>query len=370
MKIALLSGAYPPSVDGIGDHTRLLAKELATQHEVTVFTACQSSCTRDEGISMQGVFNPLKPLSIRHLSGKAHSPDRLIVQYNPFSFGPRGFNPWLPLTLSGLRKHCPVSVMFHEIYVPAESPTQRIMRLWQIPQFAALCRVADSLFTSCTRWMPAIRRASGRDALPLPVGSNVTRSALSRREARERLSIGEETLVLGVFGSAHPSRLRDWICTVSNRVHCSGRKLLVLSIGADGVNLHEALNPAIPFLDCGLLGAEEVGDRLMAVDLFLAPFVDGLSTRRGSVAAALQHGIPVASTSSQWTDPLLLGQEERLLFLSPVGDGATAFSTLTEEICRHLPFPEARHAAMTEFYSNHFDWPVISRRLLPGGAST
>ena len=366
MRIGLLSGAYPPAVDGIGDYTYLLARELARHHEVTVFTGIQRSYTPDEKVSLVGVFDPARPAGIMNLPAAiAAGPplDRLVVQYNPFGFGPRGFNPWLPLALSRLRKQVHLSLMFHETYVPCETAAQAGMRLWQVPQFYFLSRMAASLYVSCSRWLPAIRRTAGREAVHLPVGSNIARSNLSRDEARRRLGIGSRALVLGVFGSAHPSRLLDWICGAAKKAASGAPETVLVYIGADGEALRPLLGPEIRFLDRGLLPGDVVGDSLMAADLLLAPFVDGLSTRRGSVVAAFQHGIPVVSTSSGWTDDMLRGQEERLVFLSPVEEGGDPFASLACAVSRQVSLPDSRQPKLEEFYDGHFGWPSIARRL-------
>ena len=366
MRIGLLSGAYPQSVDGIGDYAYWLARELSRRHEAIVFTGHQNSYAPDEKVSVVGVFDPASPATIRNLPGAiAAGPalDRLVVQYNPFSFGPRGFNPWLPIALSRLPKHLHLSLMFHEIYVPCKSPAQFAMRLWQLPQFFFLSRMAASIYSSCSRWLPVIRRATGRNAVHLPVGSNIVRSTLSRDEARKRLKIGGGAEVFGVFGSAHPSRLLHWICEAANRVASDAPETVVVYVGADGEALRPGLGPGIRFLDCGRQDGGVVGDFLMAVDFLLAPFADGLSTRRGSVVAAFQHGIPVVSTSSGWTDEMLLGQEERLVFLSPVDEGSNAFASLASAVSKRVSLPDSRQAALCGFYSEHFGWPSICRRL-------
>jgi len=366
MRIGLLSGAYPPAVDGIGDYTHFLASELSSLHNVTVFTGSRNFHEPDQRIRVQCVFDPDRPATIQNLSKiMAADPgfDRFVVQYNPFGFGPRGFNPWLPLTLFHLRKRFPVSIMFHETYVPCESISQLLMRVWQIPQFVSLCRMADPLYASCSRWLPAIRRASGRDAVVLPAGSNIRRSHLSREESRTRMGIGSKALVFGVFGSAHPSRLMGWISAAANSVAARVPEATLVYIGADGEKLRRGLDPKIRFMDCGVLAGDDVGDHLVSADCMLAPFVDGLSTRRGSVIAAFQHGIPVISTSSIWTDDLLLGQEKRAIFLSPVHDGIDGFASLAARISEQLPFPYSRHIALREFHEQHFAWPSISRRL-------
>jgi len=370
MKIGLFSGAYPPELDGIGDYTGLLAGELGSRHEVRVFTGFQKSYSANAKVPVLGVFDPAKPATVRGLlKAVAADPplDRLVVQYNPFGFGPRGYNPWLPLALSRLRTQVPVSVMFHETYVPCESPAQFAMRLWQIPQFVSLCRISGPIYSSCSRWLPAIRRAAGRDAILLPVGSNIGLSKLSRLEARSRLGVDENTRVWGVFGSAHPSRLLDWICEAAKATASSaGSGSALVYIGADGEEFRRILDPGVRFIDCGLLPGDAVGDRLMAADCMLAPFIDGLSTRRGSVIAAFQHGIPVVSTSSRWTDALLLGQEELSVFLSPVHDGADGFASLTRRVANGLPIAVSRQIALKEYSARHFGWPSISAALLDG----
>ncbi|MCX6971998.1 MAG: hypothetical protein NTV93_17850 [Verrucomicrobia bacterium] len=369
MRTGLLCAAYPPSVDGIGDYTHLLAQHLARQSEVEVYTGIQNSYTSAGGVSVRGIFDPSRPATIGNLGralGERPPIDRLVVQYNPFGFGPRGFNPWLPMTLARLRKRLSLSVMFHETYVPCGTAAQCGMRLWQIPQFFFLSRIADLTYASCGRWLPAIRRATGREAVHLPVGSNVVRSKLSREEARARLEIGSSALVLGVFGSAHPSRLLDWIAQASSRLQARAPEVLIVYIGADGEKLRAATGDGVRLLDCGLLPADSVGDHLMAADVLLAPFVDGLSTRRGSVAAAFQHGIPVLSTSSVWTDAMLLDQEERLIFLSPVDAGAAAYCDLAERISKRLPALDSQRTLLRSCYEQHFGWEVVCRTLVGG----
>lgn len=362
MRTGLLCAAYPPSVDGIGDYTHLLAQNLALRSEVEVYTGFQNSYTPAGGVSVRGIFDSSRPATIRNLGGvlgERPPLDRLVVQYNPFGFGPRGFNPWLPITLARLRKKLSLSVMFHETYVPCGTAAQCGMRLWQVPQFFFMSRIADSTYASCGRWLPAIRRATGRDAVHLPVGSNVALSGLSREEARGRLGLGSKTLVLGVFGSAHPSRLLDWIAQASSRLQSRVPEVLVLYIGADGERLRAAVGGGVRLLDCGLLPADSVGDHLMAADVLLAPFVDGLSTRRGSVAAAFQHGIPVLSTSSVWTDEMLLGQEERLIFLSPVEAGPAAYCDLAERVSAQCPAPDSQRTLLRGYYEQHFGWETV-----------
>ena len=63
----------------------------------------------------------------------------------------------------------------------------------------------------------------------------------------------------------------------------------------------------------GMLPAEELAALVASADLFLAPFIDGVSTRRTSFTAALCEGVAVVGTSGPLTDPMVLGAQLELV---------------------------------------------------------
>ena len=101
---------------------------------------------------------------------------------------------------------------------------------------------------------------------------------------------------------------------------------------------------------------------LAAADLFVAPFVDGVSTRRTTLMAALQHGLPVVGTDGRLTDDVLRRAGDALT-LVPADDPrrlAAAVRWLGGDADQRL----ARGAAGRELYEDSFDWPVISATLV------
>ena len=70
------------------------------------------------------------------------------------------------------------------------------------------------------------------------------------------------------------------------------------------------------------------------------------------------------STSSVWTDPLLLGQERRLIFLSPVENGGSAFASLASAVSKQVRLPDPRQADLRDYHDELFGWPSIARRLV------
>lgn len=370
MKISLLSPAFPPDFDAIGHYSQKMANQLvAGGHEVSVLTSEGERREQGNGEKIIPCIRYAHASSLRQLP-KAVSdaaPDWLVVQFNPFGFGRRGFCPQLPLALAKIRRRgrTRVAIMFHETMVPAWPWKFFVMFCWQYPTFRMLCRGADATFVSTGRWIPQVRAASR--VVPchhLPVGSNVPKSRLTAEDARRNLGIAGETLVLGVFGQNHASRPLDWIAKAAAAVR-QDRAAVLVYIGPDGRALREAC-PGLEILDCGVQPAEGVGDRLRAMDVLLSPFADGASTRRGSLVAALQHGVPVATTRRRWTDQVLLDSRLEGLLLSPAEDGSAFALEARAWVRRGDCLRRGSRTTIEDFHDKTFAWPVIAGQLVEG----
>jgi glycosyltransferase involved in cell wall biosynthesis len=377
-KLGLLCGGFPPQIDGIGDYTWHLSRELARQRcPVQVLTSEQrlqdkdvlsrsldstASAAAHAGITVTRCFDPDRPATLRSLEDHlAPDLDWLVVQYNPFGFGPRGYNPWLIQVLTAIRRRTRtrVAVMFHETYVPAWPWKFTVMRLWQWPQFVALTRLAHAIFVSSERWIGQIHACTPRAAcIHLPVGSNLPRCPHSKEEARQRLGIDPETRVLGAFGSGHVSKLSQLVRVAAEAVGRRYPDTLLLSVGKGGRALR-AECPGVNFRDEGPLPPEEAALRIRAMDVMLAPFIDGLSTRRGSAIAALQHGVPVCSTATPWTDRLLVDPPWAGIRLC-APDQPDAYAQNALDLIAHPPSGDE----IRQRHDTVFGWPNITGRLL------
>ncbi|MEO0856485.1 MAG: hypothetical protein AAFY55_06475, partial [Bacteroidota bacterium] len=100
MHVALLFPTLPPRLDGIGDYTARLAAELGEHIRATVLTA-QTDAAPIPGATVDVAFSKTLRKGILHVVEavtrrfEADRPDWLVVQYNPFSYGAYGLNPWL-----------------------------------------------------------------------------------------------------------------------------------------------------------------------------------------------------------------------------------------------------------------------------------
>ena len=369
MKIHIIAAALPPRLDGIGDYTALLAAELAHSATVTVLTA-QTDPDPIPGVKVETVFAADKPRSVWNIARAvaADPPDWVLLQYNPFSYGKWGCNLHLPLMLALLKKRLPgvrIAVMAHETFVPLGVSRQfMVMTLWQRPQFAVLSRTADALFFSIEAWAkPYAAKFPGKPVVHLPVGSNIPRVPITRAEARARLGIPDTTLVLGVFGAMHVSRLMDWVRDAAEAVCATGQEMVVLYIGPDGEAVRSLLGTLPLIVSDGPLPAEEVSRRFAAMDIHLTPFIDGISTRRGSLMTGLQHGVATVGTLGINTDTILRMASGKSFLASEV-EAPEQFIANTLALATNAALREKIGQDGMRLYEEEFGWESMAKNLL------
>ena len=374
MNIHLVFPALPPALDGIGDYTARLAAELtAREQDVKIFTA-QTAFDEVPGVAVERAFSVEPPQSTLSLfdTVRGDPPDWLVVQYNPFSYGRWGLNPFLPLALRRLKRVRPdvrLAVMVHEPFVPVESWSTAVMTTWQRAQLWMLGRSADLLFFSIAPWAERFRRWFPETPVHhLPVSSNVPRTSTSRQAAREETGLAADDFVIGVFGSAHPSRLLHFIRAAVARIRADVRDVRVLYIGGAGARVREALGDA-PLIDAGPLPAADVARHFAALDLYLAPFRKGVSTRRGSFMVGLQHGIATVSTRGIHTDAMLLAEAGSAFLLTPDDDLESYRRCALALACDKARRDRVGEAGEALFRAA-FCWPHVAETLLDALSTT
>ncbi len=368
MRIAILFPTLPPAVDGIGDYTAHLARMLG-QHEdmeVHLLTATQKY-TPISHVHIHPSFSTHSPRDILHAlpTLQAIKPDWLLVQYNPFSYGYLGFNPYLPQLLQRVRQHLPrtrIATMVHEDFVYLDHWKHVLITTWQRAQFIQIGRLSHILFFSIEVWVHRYRRwFPHTPVLHLPVASNVSYYPVSRQEARAYLDIPQDAFVLGTFGMLHPTKLPEWSRQAARALYKRNRRLLWIYAGPEPERFH-TLAATIPHQARGTLQGQSLSAFFAATNLMLSPFSDGVSTRRGSFLAALQHGTPTLSTYGPLTDTILLRGQDRAYALTPTKQERSFI-----ERAIHLaqsPHLDCMGAKAHRFYHEHFTWKHLTHRLV------
>ena len=367
MNIAFVYPKLPPTLDGIGDHTAHLTAALADRgHDLMVLTAQEQWDM--PSIAVQRVFSVGTRRGVLDLvpAVEAAAPDWLFLQFEQFTYGRWGLNPYLPLALQRIQRACPATrcaVMFHEDYMPATSVKKAIISTWQRGQFWLLGQLADVAFFSVESW--AERYASWFPNTPthhLPVGSNIPRIEMPPAAARRRLGLDADAFVIGLFGSAHPSRLLHFVNRAATACGRLVADLQVLYVGTHEERVRDQLPSPLALHTTGPLPADDVSRCFAAMDLYLAPFKRGVSTRRGSFMVGLQHGVPTVSTTGPDTGTLLDSQNTSA-FLLASDDRPAQF---VEQVCRLVEDAPRRHQLAQRgqsFYDETFSWPAIASTL-------
>lgn len=291
--------------------------------------------------------------------------DAVVLQYNPFSYGRRGFAPGLVRDLARLHRRPGgpvVAMMVHETYVDMKNLRWAAMGAWQRAQMAALRAVTDVQFCSIERWVERLRRWPGGDRVyHLPVPSNFPDRRADARRARAELGTAADGIVLTCFGLRHPGRLVGHVEAAAAAAAAAGIRATVLNLGPGEPSL-ESIAPGVLLRSPGYLPEDELARLLACSDLFLAPFADGVSTRRTTVMSALQHAVPVLGTDGHLTDRILR-QSPGALRLVPVRE-RERFAAEAARLAQQAAERRALGDAGRRLYARSFDWPVVVDELM------
>lgn len=369
MRIDLVYPALPPTLDGIADHTAHLARGLVSRTEAVRVLTAQDEWAPLPGVTVKSAFHLPPRRGILDVVGSIRSapPDWLLIQFEQFAYGRWGLNPFLPWAVVRLRALCPdvgIAVLFHEDFYPVDGVRGALMSAWQRLQFLTLGRLADVAFFATETWIDAYRNWFPSTRLHhSPVGSNIPVVDASGTDERARHGIPPDAFVLGLFGSAHPSRLLRHVnaavqaCT---KVHPGTH---VLYVGPDGRSVRASLDASVSVHDAGVLSPEAVSRCFAAMDLYLAPFEDGVSTRRGSFMTGIQHACATISTRGRETGFLLRVHDGNAFRLTPWRD-RTAFATAAARLARAPAQRQRLESGARPLYASTFDWDVLADTLL------
>jgi len=357
----VLAPAGPGAFDGIGDFSWALTRALGASQPSTLVV-------RGEPTLPAATFEaPGAPAIARMTSWSALSsapwPARgrdaagVFVQYYPQAY----VAPDLPPLMHWLAAHKQaggaVVVTLHEYWPHASwSPPRELLRWRSRRALRDLVDVSTAMVVS----QPfSAREVIDSTLVPaghlhvIPIGSAVPKTG-PRTPAATRP-------VLAMFGqpamvdSRTVAALLQWIeqAPVSPRLWWFSRSEDELrqwwqrEIGRT--------SPAVTFF--GGLSAEQLSARLREATLGLALYADGASTRRSSLAALLEHGLPIAGIDGRYTDDRL--RASGALWLVTIADpGAlvTAVATLLQDSGRQAEMS----AAAERFFASTLSWPRLA----------
>jgi glycosyltransferase involved in cell wall biosynthesis len=357
-----------PHVCGVGDYTVNLATHLKAHYNLGLDLVVEKSCLPSTAPvvvlptvedwtpeSFQTLFTQLKQARVK----------TVILQYTCWLYSPKGFSLALIPFWQQCSQHFQTILVAHETYYwSLKYPGTWFKGVIQQYILQQLVRHSDRVCCSSEPYIQQLRRYTQKqDKIhQLPIPSNIPPQPFSSQERMElRQSLGitlEQRQVLTLFG-CYASIQQSWLTRLDQRLQALGKPVAWLLLG-DAKKIDLPLHNLV--IRPGFLDAADLSHHLQISDLMLLPHEFGISAKRTSLMAGLEHGIPVIGTKGRLTDSFFDDMES----VSLVSD--QDYPCFELEVLNFLAEPSllSDHVLSSqEYYEKHLSWAVVCNTLAP-----
>ena len=375
MRVCLVSAEYPPQQGGVGDYTRELASALGHQG-ADAFVLTGGAPVAGDAAGPVPVERCIRGWGWRAWWDLDHALRRLApqvvnVQYQAAAYG---LHPAINLWPRRAWRDWPIVVTFHDLRVPYLFPKAGRLRFRAVVEMAQSARRAivtniedQAVLSPLLAQPPAL----------IPIGSNIHPApppGFDRAAWRSQAGVAAGETVLAYFGFLNESKGGEELVRALAALRQRGLAVSLWMIGGQ-IGTSDPTNQAYlarvrqligelgvePWVRwTGFVGPAEVSAHLLSADLCVLPYRDGVSFRRGSLMAALAHGLPVVSTV-----PRLLPAEIKdgqNMALVPPGDAEALAGRIAALIAD--PAARVRLGEGARELARRFEWDAIARRTL------
>jgi len=333
MRTAFLCGSLEPGRDGVGDYTRRLAGELIRQGHPCMAVALNDSHISQilsESQEIEGTSIPVLRLpgampwkqriteSLNRAG--AFNPDWMSLQFVPFGFHPKGLCYGLGRHLAAMNPKSSWHIMFHELWLGlGEGAPLKHRVLGALQRFMIMDLVArlrpSIVHTQTESYRVVLKREKIRASI-LPLFSNIPQvdgngwesilEPLVTKAAGKHYDRSELYLA-GVLGMVAP----EWsaeraVNTLLPLVQRFQKRLVLVFYGKSNITsetvnkLKLTLQNRAEIVLAGERPSLEISRILQALDIGVATTPRQVIQKSGSVAAMLEHGLPVLVTRDDW----------------------------------------------------------------------
>ena len=291
MRIAIICENFPPATfeGGIAHYSRWLAKSLKLRgHKIYAITSTEYSLPvgdKEKRDKIERIFikGPWKHVTIRAFKKLISEKklDALILQYTPASFSLTFRLKW---ALS--RFDCQKITAFHTLW---GKDFDRIIGIINLVGCKKIVATNSEIMAILKRRMPFLIRKT----YWIPIASNI------KKHTCEQHKNSNDSKIISFFGMLYPGKGLDLILNVLEELSQKNNNFCFKFIGGGMLN-HESYNKT--FLSkikkrklinkvelLGLISPEEVSKWLNKSRFVFLPYERGLSDRRGSLMAAIEH---------------------------------------------------------------------------------
>lgn len=316
MKIVFVCGSFEPGKDGVGDYTGRLASQLIKcGHEVRIL-AFNDKFSKDiisdfyavEGERISAIRLPVALADTeRFANAKKYisdfDPDWLSLQYVSFSFHPKGLPFGIGKKLKQLGERRKWHIMFHELWVGMESGVSKKEVIWGKVQrmlISSLIKTLKPKLVQTHTLLYSIQlQKLGVKPVYFPLFGNIP---VTGREVEKK---AHDKLFMVLFGGIHPgTRVHDIAAEIASYSKSANQQISVLFAGRNGSEIKKwqsALEAVgIEYEILGELTTDEISNLLKRASYGLSTTPLALAEKSGSIAAMVEHGLPVLCVRNEW----------------------------------------------------------------------
>ena len=365
----ILTPEYPPQLGGVGDYACQLASGLAGAGE-DVHVWCPGVANApvgSEAVEVHRELGAFSPSGLRAVGKKLDSlpaPRRILVQWVPHGFGYRSMNlPFCFWLWRRSKKGDRVEIMVHEAFLAFEGSWRQYAAAF-VHRFmtVVLLHVVERVWVSIPKceqlWRPyALGRRIPFQWLPSSSNVPVAMDPESITNLRRRYA-PEDGVLIGHFGT-FGKNITSLLDPLAFHILKESANVNILMIGPGSneflnrfLQRHPQLQDRIYSTGPFASNDPELSRLISACDVMIQPYPDGVTSRRGTLMAGLNHGKPIVTTRGPGTEPLWSDSEA--VVMSDVSD-LDGFVKLVRDLSSNAGKRTRMALAARRLYEEHFD---------------
>lgn len=311
MKVLFITKNYPPLIDGVGEYTYNLAHTFV-KHNHKVIIVCTN---HSEINTITGKITVL-PI-INQWNGKAgtkiakiirdHAVDFVSLQYVPHGFHPKGLPFGLIALVHEIKKtNVKTMTFFHEVCIDYIGwNIKRTLFSYGIKYIAKkIIEKSDYVATSIEHYTKRIQKFKKEiNISTIHIASNIPKHSYTKEylEQLKKTVAPQGEFIIVFFGKRD---INNQVKAIKELIN-EGYKIIALSLGNTYFLQQEY---KIPTYKTGLLNINDISQYFQIADCLCLPENEksGCSFKSGSLAAGLQHALPILTNKGYMTESTLV----------------------------------------------------------------
>jgi glycosyltransferase involved in cell wall biosynthesis len=353
MRVVVLSRDFPPAASGMGDYADRLATELSARDlEVTVVCSYPADAQRPfavipdverwDGAGVEAIVAAVAEAQ----------PDAILWNYNPFQVGRRGVAPSAPRLARELAKVAPLVLVLHELWYPwgRNGLKGLVWAVAQRMQLRGVMAAATKTVVTTDKRKAHLERLFPKASVEMiPIGANVAATGVPNG-TRARLGIPADAFVLAHLGAIGEGRNLAPALTALASLRAKGEDVRLVLVGRTGIPVPRAEGVHAT----GILDHDGLSASLKAADAYLFAEPTGPTSRKGSLLAALEHGLPVVAYRGRDGEPQFA---ESALLVEPE---PKAIATAVRRLRLDPAYAKALGRAARNLADARYSWHAIT----------